>query len=210
MNKTHTYKGRTFYQGEGQPYYRAWNSELGRPDYLHRVIWADENGPIPQGFDVHHLDEDPENNEPYNLEALSRQDHKLLHWENLSGDQQATIRENLLHRAGPAAATWHRSPEGRKWHSEKATRELATRVHLLTCESCGGDVRRQGVIRKGRFCSNACKSAHRRASGVDAQGRECAYCGAAFSANRYSKTRTCGRACANRMRATLDTPVKPE
>lgn len=200
MNKTVEYQGRVFYQQDGQPYYRAWNSDLGRPDYLHRIIWEDHNGPIPAGFDVHHVDEDPENNAPYNLEALSREGHKLLHWESLTDEQKAAVRRNLTENAAPAAAKWHRSPEGRNWHREKATRELPNRVHLLDCEGCGRSVTRVGVVQKGRFCSNACKAAYRRSEGLDNEQRACAYCSAPFSVNRYAKTVTCSRACANRKR----------
>lgn len=201
MNKTFDYKGRVFYQQVGQPYYRAWNYVLGRPDYLHRVIWQDVNGPIPVGFDVHHLDENPENNEPYNLEAFSREDHKILHWEGLTPEQKAEVRRNLTENAVPAAKLWHRSQEGRTWHSEKARRELPDRVHRLQCEFCGCPVTRVGVVQKGRFCSNACRAAERRATGVDDEQRACAYCSDPFTVNRYSKTITCSRACANRQRA---------
>lgn len=204
MNRTLDYQGRTFFQQEGQPYYRSWNADLGRPDYLHRVIWQDNNGPIPEGFDVHHIDENPENNEPTNLEALSRQDHRMLHWESLNGAQKAAIRTNLVENARPAASAWHRSDKGRDWHSEKARKELPNRVHRLDCGFCGCPITRVGVVQKGRFCSNACRAADRRASGVDNEVRACAYCSAAFTVNRYAKTETCSRACANRRRKSVD------
>lgn len=208
MNKTVEYQGRIFYQQEGQPYYRAWNSDLGRPDYLHRVIWEDHNGQIPTGFDVHHVDEDPENNEPSNLEALSRKDHRLLHWENLTDEQKAAVRLNLVENARPAASTWHQSVEGRTWHSEKAKVEIPKRVHRLTCECCGCPVTRVGTIQRGKFCSAACKSADRRSRGVDDEQRACAYCSTPFSVNRYAKTITCSRACSNRKRAAERAPSR--
>lgn len=199
MNKSVEYRGRVFSQQAGQPYYRAWNLEKGRPDYLHRVVWEDVNGPIPEGFDVHHLDEDPENNEAYNLEALSRQDHRILHWESLKEDEKESVRANLIENAVPAAAQWHRSVEGRKWHSDKAKLEIPNRVHELACEQCGREVQRVGVIQKGRFCSNACKSAHRRASGADDVEQKCPVCGGAFKINKYRKAETCGRTCRNKL-----------
>ena len=214
MSKSIEYRGRVFYQQAGQPYYRAWNSELMRPDYLHREIWQDNNGPIPQGFDVHHLDEDPENNEPYNLEALSREDHKALHWESLTDEQKAEVRQNLEVNARPAAAAWHRSKEGRAWHSDKARTELAERVHRLTCEHCGEPVTRVGVVQRGRFCSNACRSADRRASAVDDIEKACVFCGRTFRVNRYRRTETCDRTCRNKLmwqrRKSVDSPPKGE
>lgn len=200
MNRTFNHNGRIFYQQEGQPYYRSWNSETGRPDYLHRVIWTELNGPIPPGFDVHHLDEDPENNEPYNLEKLTREDHRVLHWESLSTQEQQDIRDSFISRVSKPAAEGHRSEEGRTWHREKAKREIPNRTHNLDCHYCGCPVTRVGTIQAGKFCTPACKAAHRRASGVDNETRTCAYCSAAFVIDRYKKTRTCSRACANRKR----------
>lgn len=46
---------------------------------LHRLIWEAFNGEIPTGFDVHHIDEDPNNNRLDNLKVLSRDEHNKLH-----------------------------------------------------------------------------------------------------------------------------------
>jgi RNA polymerase-binding transcription factor DksA len=52
----------------------------------------------------------------------------------------------------------------------------------------------------GRFCSNACKSMSRRASGVDNETRTCEQCGAEFTIDRYKATVTCSMSCAAKMR----------
>lgn len=46
---------------------------------LHRVIWEEANGPIPDGFEIHHVDEDKTHNCLTNLECLSKPDHTRLH-----------------------------------------------------------------------------------------------------------------------------------
>lgn len=72
----------------GLPYYRNKRGyyttppkidRQGRSGRLHRDIYAAVNGPIPDGFDVHHDDGDLDNNQPSNLIALSRVDHLLQH-----------------------------------------------------------------------------------------------------------------------------------
>ena len=42
---------------------------------LHRYKWEKERGPIPQGWDIHHKDEDKTNNDIENLECLPKAEH---------------------------------------------------------------------------------------------------------------------------------------
>jgi len=46
---------------------------------LHRKIYETHVGPIPKGFDVHHVDEDTSNNRLSNFELLTRSDHTSHH-----------------------------------------------------------------------------------------------------------------------------------
>jgi hypothetical protein len=48
-------------------------------DELHRVVYQHCIGPIPAGFHIHHIDGNPDNNEPSNLEALSTVGHRHAH-----------------------------------------------------------------------------------------------------------------------------------
>lgn len=193
------FEGQVFYQDAKQLYYRAWNAERGRPEYLHRRIWASTHGPIPEGFEVHHKDENRENNNIENLEALTVSDHRREHWGLATQAQLKAMRENL-NRIRPLATEWHRSKDGRQWHSEATKKQIAERVHVLNCDQCGQEIIRVGVIQKGRFCSNNCKSANRRASGVDTVSRNCDWCAQVFTCNKYSKALTCSQACTNRKR----------
>lgn len=51
----------------------------GKRTLLHRDMWEFYNGPIPHGFDVHHIDEDRLHNEIGNFECLPKSDHTRLH-----------------------------------------------------------------------------------------------------------------------------------
>jgi hypothetical protein len=58
-------------------------NEQGRREYLHRYIWRNHNGEIPEGMVVHHKDENPRNTSIENLESRPRNEHTPhahFHW----------------------------------------------------------------------------------------------------------------------------------
>jgi hypothetical protein len=46
---------------------------------LHRDIWEFHNGKIPEGWDIHHRDEDKTHNEISNFECLPKSEHTKLY-----------------------------------------------------------------------------------------------------------------------------------
>lgn len=63
------------------------------------------------------------------------------------------------------------------------------------CQRCKTVFANPWPYKPARFCSNACKAAARRASGVDDEWRLCVRCGGAFEVNKYSKQRYCSQEC---------------
>lgn len=165
---------------------------------LHEEVWIEANGPIPAGYDIHHADGNSLNNDLSNLVCLSIQEHQAIH--------TAERREHGLYRAPgaearEAAVEWHRSEDGRAWHRRQARDTWAQRepqTHM--CRQCGREYQTTKIGRGVLFCSNNCRAANRRASGADNETRTCPACGRAFSVNRYSKSESCGRVCAQRLR----------
>lgn len=47
------------------------------------VVWERENGSVPDGYVVHHKDRNSMNDDPSNLEALTRQEHIDVHRDDL-------------------------------------------------------------------------------------------------------------------------------
>jgi hypothetical protein len=177
---------------------------LGR---LHEEIWKDTNGPIPEGCHIHHEDHDPLNNDPSNLVCLTGEEHRAHHgpeWAERSRSPEALAHLGAVRHLTVA---WHRSEEGREWHREHGRLAMAAReTESFDCQQCGKSYE---TINRGdgtRFCSNACKSAWRRAAGLDDVDRTCHLCGAAFRTNKYSGTWHCGRSCAARCRRSAERP----
>jgi hypothetical protein len=56
----------------------------------HRKIFIKHYGPIPPGYDIHHIDSDHSNNTPSNLKAVSLQEHFDIHY--LQGEYAAAFR----------------------------------------------------------------------------------------------------------------------
>lgn len=171
---------------------------------LHRAVWENEKGEIPVGYEIHHIDKDKATTDVKKLVCLSVEEHRKIHAEEARNDEERKKNslENLEKNARPAAIAWHKSEEGRKWHKEQyqKTKEKLHKRKKQKCDHCGKEYK---AVNNGasRFCSNACKSAYRRATGKDLIERKCEYCGETFKTNKYKKTKTCGRVCANKLRA---------
>jgi hypothetical protein len=202
MGERVRYGGRYYYRypESERPSDRAYfrRSSGGKSRLLHRDVWEDAHGPIPDGCEVHHKDRDPGNNVLDNLECLPPGDHRAEH--PYSAERLGRQREHL-DRIRPLTKEWHASDVGRAKHREVGA--LAYRGFVADpkpCGHCGGIFTPGALGNRDRFCSDACKAANRRASGVDDETRRCASCGGEFRANRYSKTRCCSRLLHNRRR----------
>lgn len=59
--------------------HRRIGGRAGKMRLEHHIIWEEANGPIPEGFQIHHIDHDRGNNHLLNLMAVSTSDHQRLH-----------------------------------------------------------------------------------------------------------------------------------
>jgi hypothetical protein len=200
------YKGITFrrYPFARSRTFRVYYSPPGKSkaqgvDYLHREVWKDARGPIPVGCEIHHRDDDPDNNRLENLECLTVAEHRRVH-ATMGSFSTPRVRANL-ERIRPLASEWHRSEEGRAWHREHGRKVMAVRSRVeKACEHCGQPFT---TIHKGmaRFCSGRCRQ---RAAGRPAPSgpmRTCPQCGKEFQVKVASKpAECCSRTCGIRRR----------
>lgn len=198
MNKTVIYNDYKFHK-QDNGYYQGYVN--GVKMRLHRYVYICEIGEIPEGYHIHHIDFNKDNNDASNLIALSPCDHLKLHGDKKAAESYDDMILNLNINARPKANEWHGSKEGRAWHREhyEKTKDNLHSKKTYVCECCGKEFE---AIYNGqnRFCSNKCKSKWRRDSGVDNETRVCEKCGKEFVVNKYNKTKNCSRKCASSKR----------
>lgn len=192
------FDGKSFCRDEKTGYFL----NTGIHKRLHRYVYEKTVGPIPKGYDIHHKDHDKNNNEPENLELLTRSEHLKRHAAEMTEEQRNKLRENIITRGVPAAVLWHKSAAGYEWHKAhyESHKEALHRTATYKCEYCGKEYTAQ-TNGHNRFCSNNCKSAWRRKAGLDNVERACEVCGTIFTINKYAPKRYCCRKCEARGRA---------
>ena len=167
---------------------------------LHVYVWEKHNGPVPKKHEVHHLDENKDNNEIDNLLCMTKADHLKWHSENISSSVMKMWRDNLEKNARPKAIQWHKSEEGLEWHKKQAEKHLKGKNHKKRiekqCEYCSSTFKTS--LKRARFCSPNCRTQYRRVSGIDNELRKCVICNKEFTTNKYYKVKTCSKDCSNK------------
>ena len=211
--ETFEFNGRTYRRypeskrRQHRVYFQFHDKRDETPRYLHRDIWEFHHGSIPKGHHIHHVDGNPLNNALDNLMCVDKKTHAKLDAERGANRTPAVFAN--LERIRPLASEWHRSEEGKQWHSRNAKQAWEKRQPSdCVCRWCGKSF--QSMFSDAQVCSNNCSSAERRASGKDDEDRSCAVCGVAFRTNKYSKTKTCSRKCGVALRNRNRAGVQPD
>lgn len=149
--KTIYYRGLKFTKDDKTGYYLNSTHRLR----LHRYVYQCEVREIPKGYEIHHIDMNKDNNDVSNLQLLSRSEHRKVHASLLSDEKREWYRNNLNTVARPKACEWHKSEEGRKWHSEHAKNQVRP-LYQRTCIICGETYYTKATVSK--YCSDRCKA----------------------------------------------------
>jgi hypothetical protein len=106
--------------------YRFVISDKGAVVQEHRLVWETERGPIPDGWHVHHLNQDILDNSIENLLACSPRTHRRIHqgWRKIKGE---------YHKLCPQCETWQ---PGSKFYRTSKPKQ----VHPI-CKDCLPDYR---------------------------------------------------------------------
>lgn len=149
---------------------------------LHRRVFEDNFGPVPDGYCVHHKDHDRTNNDPSNLSVMPAGEHTRHH---------------------NTGAVW--SEERRQEQRERFMAFMASRpAETLVCVQCRQPYEHRSITPPGGFCGTRCMDLYRRPV-FAGEERECAQCGSSFDAIRPVQ-RFCSARC-NRAYQTRRPPV---
>jgi hypothetical protein len=181
------FNGRTYYQYEGR-YFTSGTKKM------HREVWSFYNGEIPKGHHIHHIDGDVTNNDISNLQLMEASAHLIMEGKKRHKDNPEWSKQ-FYTKGIEMAKEWHKSPEGKEWHRQNAINAFEKRkIHTLICSVCQKQYETKwNTISK--FCSNNCKSAHRRNSGIDNVKRNCVVCNTEFTCNKHTPQSKCKRGC---------------
>lgn len=201
MEKYIYFNGIKFTRDEKTGYYL--NSTIRKR--LHRYVWEFYNGPIESGYDIHHIDGNKSNNDISNLAKISRKKHAEIHGDMQSEELIAKKRINMKEKVLPEAIKWHKSEEGRKWHS-KHSLEISKNLKekMYVCLNCDKHFYKK-PYGTNKFCSNKCKSSYRRKLGIDNVEKICENCGGVFIDNKYNKRKYCSKECS---KSSKDNKIK--
>lgn len=153
---------------------------------LHRAVWEASNCAIPEGYEIHHVNGNRADNRLKNLQCMLISEHRSMHCSEPSKMEKM--------------AAWHRSKEGHEWHKQQYEKNCRGKIHAVSEKECGHCKETYSGIGHQRFCSNKCKAAARRASGIDLVTRSCVICEAPFQIDKVFDTKTCGRSCGAKLR----------
>lgn len=169
----------------------------------HRDFWEKHHGKIPDGFHIHHVDENPLNNSIENLECLSPADHAQRH----VGGEHSEWSRHHINEIRILASEWHGSPAGIAWHREHGKRTWIDREQADAgeCANCKTPLLSYFAIRKSRegkrYCSRYCHRAVADAEDRYTVDATCPICEKLFKARKWGKRpETCSRLCGAALR----------
>lgn len=154
--------------------YYARHKGLDTPVRAHRELWMEAFGPIPNGYHIHHLDENRKNNALSNLLVVKASEHLRGHM--LQEDRKQQSRQSIA-IAAEAAKAWHSSEEGKQWH-RKHFDSVMEKIGDKVCDECGTEFTPANF--RQRFCCKRCGNRFkmrewRKRQGKKATGRSVAY-----------------------------------
>lgn len=138
---------------------------------LHRDVWEDNFGEIPENHHIHHKDGNPLNNDPENLECVSRTIHAKIHG---ILDEWMKDENNVLQRN---KTMWENA-------SERSS----------ICKHCGNEFTYVALNTK-YFCSNNCRSNYHQYRERNQETYICVNCGTVFEEYKFRPRKFCSQKC---------------
>lgn len=160
---------------------------------IHREVWRYHHGDIPDGCEIHHIDEDKANNLIENLQCLTRNEHRQVHGSIMQNIKKKTFvceycgKEYVAYDTGRNRFCSSRCLSRAFRKSHKTEKKI--------CSSCGKEF--IATHKNQKYCSPQCATFAQKKREV----RTCPVCGKEFEAVVKTKTKCCSRACSYKLRS---------
>ena len=173
----------------GVTYNKDTSGHYARHQHVHREVWEYYNGEIPEGYVIHHIDCNPENNDIENLQLMTQSEHRYLH-------SILTIGSKIC----PTCGKSFEATESVKYCSSKCKNKAKySNANLQRqCLFCGKIFKANTPYVK--YCSTSCSSKHfhqRRREKLKKETFICAECGKEISGSQKVDGKFCSQKCKN-------------
>lgn len=125
---------------------------------LNRAVWSFFNGEIPDGCEIHHIDENKQNDDISNLQCLTKSEHGKIHAKKYGSVKSTKMTKFICANCGKEFENVNTG--NNKFCSEKCKNVYQHNVmyqQILKCMNCGKEftcLKHDANIRK--FCSREC------------------------------------------------------
>lgn len=144
------FNGLHYWKGKKEKYYR---NAQHKPHSLHRAVWEYHYGEIPEGMVIDHIDRNTDNNQIENLRCVTQSENN----KNISPNDLAN-RRRQCNEMRELAKAWHKSPEGKKWHSKHGIEAYKKRKPIeRVCSICGKTFLTTQYAHRVHLCSPSCQ-----------------------------------------------------
>ena len=156
--------------------------------YIHQSVWEYFYGEVPAGCVVHHIDGNPSNNSPENLQCLSNRAHNDLH---NATRQKAKLVCEVCGREYEGFATGRN-----KFCSSQCANSVRNKrmEKEKVCSVCGQKFKSRRA--NAKFCSPTCRGENNRTPELK---KTCPFCGKEFALDKKHKAQIyCSLSCAKK------------
>lgn len=177
----------------GNIYLKSKNSHYLKQCSLHREVYAYWYGEIPEGYEIHHRDLTPSNNTAENLQALTKIEHKKIHW------QRIAPREFICEVCGKKFLSKAFAYQSSRFCSNACIKKYQRKKRGTNkvCEFCGSEF--YALSQNTKCCSRSCtvKLSHQ---DMPILRKKCPVCESPFT-TKFVKQIYCSKTCKQKVKA---------
>lgn len=166
--ETIVFNGRKYHRNPSAKQKHRQRYFWGRPEYgggkktaIHVAIWEHYNGPVPEGYLLHHKNGDRLNNDISNLECVTYSEHGKIHntGRNLEGHRHKHLYTHVCIQCGATYQNFRKTKTKycREACEKKYLRDNKLHHEVRVCVICQSEYL-ANKYRKSQTCSATCRA----------------------------------------------------